>query len=154
MNNMKNIIIILLLFPSIIFCQKIGDSKFMVKMKEENKFIQEGGSINYSLYDSSFTYEVVQGGHYIYYNFLNDKCTGITEKIIGTNLRQTYKLYKNILDSNDFGIKVSEGENYTCFIQNGIKLQVIIEEGYSDNWYVMIKKGFNASKKFETKTGC
>ena len=149
---MKNIIIILLLFPSMIFCQKLGDSKFKIKLEEQNKFIQEGGSINYTLYDSSFTYEVVQEGHYIYYYFLNDKCTGITEKVIGTNLKQTYNLYKNILNSNNFGLKISEGENYTCFINNGSKIQVIIEEGYSDNWYVMIKKGFNATSN--TKTGC
>jgi hypothetical protein len=149
---MKNILIALLLFPSFIFCQNLGDSKFMVKMKEENKFIQDGGSINYTLYDSTFTYEVVPQGHYIYYSFLNDKCTGITEKIIGTNLKQTYKLYKNILDSNNFGYEVSKGENYTCFMKNGSKLQVIIQEGYSNNWYVMIKKGFNATSNL--KTGC
>ena len=152
---MRRIILVFgFLFSIICYGQNLGDSKFMVKMKEENKFIQDGGSINYTLYDSTFTYEVVPQGHYIYYSFLNDKCTGITEKIIGTNLKQTYKLYKNILESNNFGYEVSKGENYTCFMKNGSKLQVIIEEGYSNNWYVMIKKGFNASKKFETKTGC
>ncbi|MDA9887140.1 hypothetical protein N9D55_06860 [Flavobacteriaceae bacterium] len=143
---MKKITLFFILILSITcYGQKLGDSKFMVKMKEENKFIGDGGSINYDFYDSTFIYEVVPEGHYIYYNFLNDKCTGIEEKIIGTNLKQTYKLYKNILDSNDFGIKISEGENYTCFIKNGSKLQVIIREGYSNDWYVAIYKGFRAT---------
>ena len=151
---MRRIILVFgFLFSIICYGQKVGDSEFMIKMNEEHELGHESDfSTNVDFYDSVLTYVVVPNGHYIYYYIFNGKCTGITEKIIGTNLKQTYKLYKNILDTNNFGYEVSKGENYTCFKKNGSKLQVIIEEGYSNNWDVMINKGFQAT--WNLKNGC
>ena len=154
---MKKIFIIFLLFPSIIFCQKLGESKFKIKLEEENKFIQESSwSMNEEIYDSVLTYAVSEA-HIIFYYFKDNKCNGIEERVIGANLKQTYSLYKNILDSNDFGLKISEGENYSCFKKNGANVQVIIEQedsAFGGKWSVFIRKGFVASKIWYPKTGC
>tara|TARA_B100001057_G_scaffold500839_1_gene618213 strand:- start:1380 stop:1820 length:441 start_codon:yes stop_codon:yes gene_type:complete len=143
---MKNIFVFLICSTSVLFSQNVGDSKFKIQLNETNKLLGE-----YKIYntldpdDDYYTYEVASEAHYIYYYFKDGICTGIREKIIGsTDLRSTYSLYNNILENNDFGIQISENEDYRSFIKKGVKTRVRIRESNRKTWDVLIESGGKA----------
>jgi hypothetical protein len=142
---MKNKLIFfafLICSTTVLFSQNIGDSKFKIQMEETNKFLSEQESF-LVMYDESFTYEVASEAHYIYYYFKDGICTGKVEKVVGTDLKSTYAFYNNILDNNDFGVQISQDEDYRCFIKNGVKTRVGVKKSYTskNSWNVMIESG-------------
>lgn len=146
--------VFIILVPFNLMSQKIGDNSFKIQMEEKNKFIGKGVSLSS---DFVLTFEVDYNAHYIYYYMTNDICESISEKIVSSDAKSTYELYKNILDSNDFGIKVSQTEGpeyYTCFIKDGIKLRVSIKKSFTkkNSWEIFIDSGKNVKKT--PKYGC
>ena len=140
----KNIIwtIFFVFIVTPLFSQNIGDSKFQIQLNEKNKFGGESSSF-YSSYDELLTYVVAVEAHYIYYYIKDGICIGISEKVVGNDLRSTYDLYNNILASNDFGRVVSRHEDYTCFVKSGIKHRVSIKKSLirKNSWDVFIDRG-------------
>jgi len=130
------------LVTSTLFAQNIGDSKFKIQLNENNKLVNESNSYLVD-YDEVLTYEVAMEAHYIYYYFKDGVCKGISEKVVGNDLRSTYELYNNIIASNDFGREVSKHEDYTCYIKSGIKYRVSIKKSLirKNSWDVFIDRG-------------